>query len=256
MLQIEDIFIKNFIFDTYAAIPNKGGHLALNRMTKELNNNPNECKYCLKIDIKKYFPNINQNILSDMVRRKIKDKDLLFLLDDIIFSTESGLPIGNYTSQYFGNFYLSYFDHWCKETLKLKRYYRYMDDVVVLHGSKEYLHELKSMFDEYLSNNLKIEIKNNWQVFPTFIRGIDFIGYRNFGNYVLLRKSTLKRMKHKFNNINKYINRYNKINHNYWCSINSYNGWIKWCNNYKLYFKYFKPLMPYCEKYYMEVIIK
>ena len=103
MLQIEDMFLNNFIYDTYAAIPNKGGHLALKRIKKSIRKY--DYNYCLKLDVKKYFSNINQEKLKTMLRRKIKCKDTLWLLDNIICSIDNGIPIGNYTSQYFGNFY-------------------------------------------------------------------------------------------------------------------------------------------------------
>ncbi|MCF8012233.1 MAG: RNA-directed DNA polymerase [Clostridiales bacterium] len=254
MLQIQQIFMKTFIYDTYAAIPNKGSHLCLKRMKKEILNNKKECKYCLKVDIKKFFPNIDQDILSKMMRKKIKDKDLLWLLDDIIYSTKKGLPIGNYTSQFFGNFYLTYFDHWCKENLKLKRYYRYMDDIVIFHDSKDFLHEIKSTIDNYLRKNLKVRLKNNWQIFPTFVRGVDFIGYKIYGEYVLLRKSTLKRMKLKISGFLKFAKKTGYITEKMWNSYNSYKGIIKWCNSYSLYKKYFKPLEKYSDKFYKEMI--
>jgi hypothetical protein len=95
-------------------------------------------KYCLKIDIKKFFPNINHNILKKLLRRKIKDNDLLWLLDEIIDSIDGdiGVPIGNYLSQYFANFYLAYFDHWLKEEKKVRYVIRYMDDIVCLTSIK------------------------------------------------------------------------------------------------------------------------
>jgi hypothetical protein len=88
------------------------------------------------MDIKKFYPSITHSILKDIIRKKIKDKKLLFLLDEIIDSTD-GVPIGNYLSQFFANLYLAYFDHWVKEELKAKYYYRYADDLVILSDSKE-----------------------------------------------------------------------------------------------------------------------
>ncbi len=234
MLQIEHIFLNHFIFDTYAAIPKKGGHLAIKRIKKRIEKNPEDSQYCLKIDIKKFFPNIDQDILKKLVRKKIKDKDLLWLIDDIITSIDKGVPIGNYLSQYLGNYYFSFFDHWCKETLKLEAYWRYMDDVVILHKSKEYLHDIYEKMVIYLKEELKLEIKKNWQVFPTYTRGIDFIGYRIFQNYSLLRKSTAKNFKIKM----KKFNKQNELTKSDISSIFSYRGWLIHCNSYNLYNKY------------------
>lgn len=110
---MEDIFVKSFTADTYSCIKGRGIHKCLNSLNIALNDRK-ETKYCLKIDIKKYYPSVDNNILKELLRRKVKDKDLLYLLDNIIDSAE-GLPIGNYLSQYLANFYLTYFDHWIKE---------------------------------------------------------------------------------------------------------------------------------------------
>lgn len=241
MLQIEEVFIKHFIYDTYAAIPKRGMHLALKRLHNSMDHRE-DTKYCLKIDVKKFFPNINTAILKQMIRKKFKDKDLLWLLDDIIDSCK-GVPIGNYTSQYFGNFYLSYFDHWMKEEKKIKHYFRYMDDVIILHHDKNFLHQIRREIEIYLHDNLNLILKENWQVFPTYVRGVDFVGYRSFGDYTLLRKSTAKNLKRKMRKIQKR-NKLNKTDVN---SVMSYKGWIKHCNSYNLETKYIKPLLRRCE---------
>ena len=239
MLQIEPIFIKTFIYDTYAAIPNRGMHLALKRLHKSMKDREGT-QYCLKFDIKKFFPSIDTEILKQLIRRKFKDKDVLWLLDDIIDSTNGqGVPIGNYTSQYFGNFYLTYFDHWMKEEKKCRHYFRYMDDIVVLHHSKEYLHELRKEIEDYLHGNLRLSLKENWQVFPTYVRGVDFVGYRSFGDYTLLRKSTAKKMKRKMRVISKR-GYFKETDLN---SMMSYKGWLEHCDAYNLESKYITPLL-------------
>lgn len=256
MLQIEHILINNFIYDTYASIPSRGIHKGLKRLDKSLKSE--NIKYCLKFDIKKYFPNINHRILKQLIRKKIKDKDLLWLLDEIIDSIDGnkGIPIGNYLSQYFANFYLSYFDHWMKEEKKCKYYFRYMDDIVILHNNKKYLRKLKNEIEQYLDENLDLKLKENWQVFPIDIRGIDFLGYRHFGNFILLRKSTTKEMKIKMKFLLNKCEQGINLTYSEWCSINSYKGWLKWCNSYNLYNKYIKPLEKYERQYYRKYIKK
>ncbi|WP_234111753.1 RNA-directed DNA polymerase, partial [Chryseobacterium sp. R2A-55] len=183
--------------------------------------------YCLKLDIKKFYPNIDHDILKALLRKKFKDADLLWLLDEIIDSAP-GLPIGNYLSQYLANFYLTYFDHWIKEQLRIKYYFRYADDVVILHKDKEYLHEVLKLIKTYFNVNLKLEVKENWQVFPIAKRGIDFVGYVHYHTHVLLRKSIKKR----FAKMLKC--RKNKQ------STASYKGWLKYCNSRNL----MKKLLP------------
>lgn len=254
MLQTEELFNNMFIYDSYAAIKGKGGHKAIKRCRKWLIENPKETKYCLKIDIKKFFPNINQDILYNLVEKKFKDKDLLWLFKDIIYSTESGLPIGNYTSQYLGNYYTNWFDHFCKHKLKIKYMQKYMDDYIFLSSSKEELRQWKYKMDEYLDNNLGLKIKGNWQIFSVEERGIDFIGYRNFGKYVLLRKSITTKFKRQMNGYLKFAKYNGYITENMFISINSYKGWLKWCNSHNLYNTYVLPLLPYLKKYRQEVL--
>ena len=235
---IEPIFIKNFIFDTYSAIPKRGIHLGLQRMHKAMKDRENT-KYCLKMDIKKYYQSIPHEKLKEVLQRKFKDPDLMWLLSDIIDSVPgaTGIPIGNFTSQYFGNFYLSSMDHWLKEKKRVQNYFRYMDDIVILHKNKKYLHWLRKEIQWFLEEQLRLSMKDNWQVFPTFERGVDFLGYRSFGDYTLLRKTTAKKLKERMTEIieGKPLKK-NKEN-----CIASYEGWLKWCDSFRLKMKYLVP---------------
>jgi len=267
---IEPFLIKNLTKDTYSAIPQRGIHQIAKQFTgyyKETKGkkiwipsilvaDPENTAYCLKIDAKKYYPSINHDILKQKYRKIFKDKDLIWLLDEIIDSTEgdTGIPIGNYLSQYSGNMYLSSFDHWLKEEIGIKYYFRYMDDIVILHGSKEFLHNLKNKIDIYFREELRLRVKENWQVFPTKVRGIDFVGYRFFGEYTLLRKSTCKQFKRKMKVINK--KRENNVDPSYtdWCSFNSYKGWLMYCDSYRLSQKYAVPNIEYMKNYYLKEV--
>lgn len=239
ILQIGKILQNSFIYDTYASIKGKGIHDAIKRIRKGLEDKEGT-KYCLKIDMKKYYPNIDNHILYKKLEKKFKDKKLLSLLKQIIFSMgEKGQPIGSLWSQYAGNFYLSELDHLIKEKKGIKYYYRYCDDIVILHSSKEYLHQLRKEIQDYVRKELNLELKGNYQVFPTLVRGLDFLGYRFFDGYTLLRKKTLKGMKRKINKIkNKPILSFSDT-----CSLNSYAGWLKPCNSYYLKLKYLTPLI-------------
>jgi len=236
---IEPVFLRNLIYDTYSALPGRGIHFGLRRLQEALKDKQG-AKYCLKFDVKKYYPSIPHSNLKTALRRKFKDSDLLWLLDEIIDSIdgEKGIPIGNYTSQYFANFYLSPYDHWMKERKKIKYYFRYMDDVVVLHKSKKFLHWLRYETDWYFQKYLGIEIKNDWQVFPTYVRGIDFLGYRSFGDRTLLRKSTTLKFKRAMQRIQN-----GKLDDKAQRTIASYNGWLKWCDSLGLRRKYLEPLL-------------
>ena len=184
---LESIWIPSFTTDTYSCIKGRGIHGAF-RALKSVLRNQKGTKYCLKLDIKKYYPSVDHDVLKSVIRRKIKDKDLLWLLDEIIDSAP-GLPIGNLLSQYLANLFLTPFDHWLKEHLKVKYYFRYCDDLVFLSDNKPYLHRLLAIIRDYLSENLKLEIKSNYQIFPVESRGIDFCGYVFFHTHIRLRKS-------------------------------------------------------------------
>jgi RNA-directed DNA polymerase len=213
---MKPIFVATFTADSYSCIEGKGIHAASEAVKNALHD-VSATQYCLKLDIKKFYPtSIDHAELKKLLRKKIKDANLLWLLDEIIDSAD-GLPIGNYLSQYLANFYLTYFDHWMKETKGIKYYFRYADDLVILSKSKQYLHELLSDIRQQLAQ-LKLTVKDNYQVFPVPARGIDFVGYVHFHEYTLLRKS-----------IKQNFARMMKHNRNA-ASMASYNGWLKWCN--------------------------
>lgn len=218
---LEPIWLKVLIRDTYSAIKGRGVHDGVKRMKGFLQDKRNT-KYCLKLDVKKFYPSIDHEILKQIIRRKIKCKDTLALLDEIIGSAP-GVPIGNYLSQYFGNLYLAYFDHYCKEVLGIKYYARYCDDVVVFHSEKDFLHSAFHNIADYLKSKLGLAINGNHQVFPTRVRGVDFLGYRFFGGYTLVRKSIATTFKQKM-----------KQEQPVSC-IMSYKGWLGHANAYRLW---------------------
>lgn len=235
---IESILLSKLTINTFSSLKGRGIHFGLDRVKKALQDEENT-KYCLKLDIHHYYPSINHTVLKQKYRRIFKDKDLLWILDEIIDSIEmsqgTGIPIGNYLSQWSANIYLNDFDRWLKEEKKCKYVFRYMDDVVILSDSKEELHYLLEEIKDYLGT-IKLELKGNYQIFPTNIRGIDFLGYRIFKDYILLRKSTCKNFKSKMNKINKK----KSLNYSDNCTIQSYIGWLKWCNSYRLKNKYIR----------------
>lgn len=213
---IQPIFVSVFTSDTYSCIKGRGIHAAANSIKSDLQNKEN-ANYCLKIDVKKFYPSIDHEILKSLLRKKFKDKDLLELLDSIIDSAD-GLPIGNYLSQYLANFYLAYFDHWIKEDQKEWSYHRYADDMIFLSNCKRHLHNLLANIKNYLANKLCLELKKNYQVFSVVVRGIDILGYVFRPDFTKVRKS-----------IKQGFARMLKWNYNQ-PSIASYLGWLKHAN--------------------------
>lgn len=286
---IEPFLLANMTADTYSAIPGKGiqpivddlrGHYKTKIVDGKkksvwvpsiLITDEENTRYCYKIDLHHYYQSINHEVLKQKFRKVFKDPELLWLLDEITDSINTateedlielslsgeievdpntGIPIGNYMSQYSGNFYLSSFDHWVKEELHVKHYYRYMDDVVIFASSKEELHEIHRKVTAYTRDYLHLNIKGNYQIFPTKVRGVDFVGYRFFGEYTLLRKSTAINFKRKMRACRKKMENNIPPTYSEWCSFNSYKGWLGNCDSYRLSKKYIEPLIEYMQNYY------
>lgn len=286
---IEPFLVANMTADTYSAIPGKGIQPIVNDLrgyykTKRVDgkkksvwvpsillSDEENTRYCYKIDLHHYYQSINHEVLKQKFRKVFKYPELLWLLDEIVDSINTateedlielslsgeievdpntGIPIGNYMSQYSGNFYLSSFDHWVKEELHVKHYYRYMDDVVIFASSKEELHEIHRKVTAYTRDYLHLNIKGNYQIFPTKVRGVDFVGYRFFGEYTLLRKSTAINFKRKMRACRKKMENNIPPTYSEWCSFNSYKGWLGNCDSYRLFKKYMEPLIEYMQNYY------
>ena len=220
---LKPIMVNRFIPETYACIEGRGQHKASLKCSEYVRRN----QWALKCDIRKFYPSIDQNILSEKLHRIIKDKRFMEIVDGVIFSFPGGknCPIGNYCSQWFGNFYLSYLDSYVKRVLKCKDYERFCDDFILFSNDKRYLSECREKIKEFVQKELLLEF-SKCDLFKTK-QGVDFCGYRHFGKYVLLRKSTAKRMKRRlrriFANKDKYSEDYIKS------SIASTKGWLKHC---------------------------
>lgn len=255
MLKLEDMFNKHLCYHTCASLVWRWWIRISQLMNKYLKDKE-WTKYCLKIDIKKYYPNINHKILKQQLRKKIKDPDVLRLLDMTIdsFPWKKWLPIWSYLSQYLANFYLSRFDHWLKEELHLKYVLRYMDDIVILWPKPSTLRVVYRRMKKYLSWHLWLQIKWNRQIFPTATRWIDYIWYRYFWNYTLLRKDTAKKLKKRFRQISNAYKKWYEMNFKLRCSINSYSWRLLHCDSYRLSHKYITPLVNNMCNYYSKHI--
>lgn len=236
MQNIESLFLRGMYEFCCASIRNRGIHYASRHIKKILVRDRKNTKYCLKLDIKKFYPSINKDILKRKFMRIIKDRDTLDLLDLIVDSSNEGVPIGNYTSQWFANYYLQDLDHYIKEELKAPYYIRYMDDMLIFHRNKKELGKIKKKIKEYLKNE-SLTLKENWQLFKVDSRPIDFIGYRYYRGYTTLRSSNFLRIKRRI----KKIYKKGTINYTDATAVLSYYGWIKHCDSSKFNEKYIKP---------------
>jgi retron-type reverse transcriptase len=208
---IEPLFERSFIYDTYACRKGKGTHAALRRFRDFLKSS----KYVLKCDIRKYFPSIDHKILFGKFTHKIVDEDTLWLINEIInsysveegnpiyfrgdtlftpFDRKRGIPIGNLTSQFFANFYLSDFDHWIKEDLRAGPYVRYVDDFCVFGDDKKRLNDIKLAMSEYLAG-LRLSLHTDKSRVYTLKEGVEFLGFRHLPYTMKVRKENVKRFR-------------------------------------------------------------
>ncbi|MCX6816076.1 MAG: reverse transcriptase domain-containing protein [Candidatus Aenigmarchaeota archaeon] len=242
---IEPIFDNTFIYDSYASRKEKGMHAALKRFDhfkKKVSRNGTPVPYVknnnmvrgwvLKADIRHYFPSVDHNILLDLLRKKISDEKTISQLQKIIkaYANESkGMPLGALTSQLFANVYLNPLDHFVKERLHAKYYLRYLDDFVILHSSRRQLEKMRDEIEKFLSTELKLELHpEKTSIFPLH-NGVNFLGFRCFYHYRLLKKSNLRH----------FLLNLKNGHHN----DKSIEGWIahaSWGNTYNLRKKIFQ----------------
>ena len=233
---MESIWLSIFTSDTFSCIKHRGINGCRKKVVRALKDKEGT-KYCLKIDVKKFYPNIDHEILKQIIRKKIKCQDTLNLLDQIIDSAP-GVPIGNYLSQYFANLYLAYFDHYIKEVAKVKYYFRYADDMVFLHSEKNFLHGLLININDYLESNLNLTLKSNFQIFPIEKRGLDFVGFVFYHSHTAIRKGIKKNFCRKAAKLNQNEN---ITLAQYKMNLCSWLGWIKYSDSKNLLKSIIKP---------------
>ncbi len=190
-------FDKKFIFDSYSCRIGKGTHKAIYRfqlLARRSSKNNTKTVWILKCDIKKFFANIDHEILKNILEKYINDEDVLWLLSQIIDSFNSGLPLGNLTSQLLVNIYMNEFDQFVKRKLKVKYYIRYADDFVIFSQNRTYLQNLIPQISYFLEKELKLSLHPNKVFIKTLASGVDFLGWVNFPTHRILRTSTKERM--------------------------------------------------------------
>lgn len=249
------ILDKQLIFDSYACRIGKGTHAAADRLQYWLRQTERreERYYYLKLDISKYFYRVDHEVLINILKKKIKDEQLLKLLERIINSEDTkfglpagmeadqvpvnerladvGMPIGNLTSQMFANLYLNELDQYAKHNLKLHYYIRYMDDVIILHKDKKYLSEVKEEVERYLKEELHLDLNNKTAIRPASM-GIDFVGFRIWATHRKLKKKTARKIKARIKYLVKELNEGKEVKGTLEKSIASYKGTLKHCDSY------------------------
>lgn len=254
---MEEMFWRGMYEHSYASLPRRGAHKAKKRIEKWIDTDPKNVKYVLKMDVHHFFDSIPHDILKEKLAKKIHDDRMLDLLFKIIDVTDSGIPLGFYTSQWLSNWYMEDFDHFVKEQLHAVYYVRYMDDMVIFGSNKKVLHQIRLAISDYLETNLGLELKGDWQVFRfsytekvtvsdksgTRIvevdrgRFLDFMGFRFYRKRTTLRRSIMLKATRKARRIHKK----SKPTVYDYRQMMSYLGWIDATDTYRMYLKHIKP---------------
>ena len=243
---LKPIIMKSLYPLSLGSIPGGGCHKGMKFIRRWIKHDAGNVKYCLKMDIRKFFDSVDHDILKTFIATKIKDRSMLRLLFTVIDVVDTGLPLGFYTSQWFANWFLSDLDHYIKEVLKAPHYVRYMDDMVIFGPNKRKLHKMRERISDYL-NNLGLEMKSNYQVFRfEYIdkntgkkrgRALDFLGFEFHRNSVILRKNIMLKISRKAKKVSKKV-RATLFD----CrQLVSYNGWLNASDTHGLYINYIDP---------------
>ena len=237
------IFSKGMYTHSYGSIPKRGPHKGKKVIVKWLKKGKH-CKYCAKLDIRKYFDNVRHDVLIKKLRKIIHDEKFLDVLIKIIEVVPVGIPLGFYTSQWIANWYLQDLDHYIKERLRIKHYIRYMDDLILFGNSKKILHNARIFIDISISG-LGLDLKRNWQTFRFEDNGkyrfLDFIGFRFYRNRVTIRKSILLKATRKARRVSKE----SKLRVYSARQMLSYLGYFKHTDTYNMYLERIKPYVNF-----------
>lgn len=204
------LFQKSFIYDSHANQIGKGTLCAIERFEyfkRKVSRNNSRLCYVFKADIRHYFEEVDHDILLEILGRRIKDERVLWLVKQILSNLPApgrfggerpiGMPLGNYTSQFFANVYLNELDLFVKHELKARYYIRYVDDFVILSSSRKQLEEYKERINIFLQKCLLLSLHPHKSKIYDIRRGVPFLGFRIFPYHKLVRKSNLLKFERK-----------------------------------------------------------
>lgn len=242
-----DIFMQGMYEFSCGSVPQRGAHYGKKYIEKWIMTDGRNCKYILKMDIRHFFESVDHDVLKAWLKKKIRDKRMLHILNLIIDGSEQGLPLGFYTSQWLANFMLQPLDHYIKEQLHAVHYIRYMDDMVVFGKNKKELHRMQQDIDRFLHERLNLQMKGNWQVYRfDYVerktgkrkgRPLDFMGFEFWKDKTILRESIMLSCTRKVNRVRKK----DKITWYDATAILSYMGYVTHTDTYAMYEQRIKP---------------
>ncbi len=237
---IKPFIVPKFISTTYACLKDKGTHKAVDEVNSQIRKIKRKYGsfWILKCDIRKFFYSIDPFVLFEIMKKYISDKKLLKFTHLLIFDKREqndniGIPIGNYTSQFFANIYLNELDQFVKRDLKVEYYVRYMDDFILLAKTKSECIFLKKQIEDFLHEKLHLYLNDKSKYYP-YPMGVNFCGYRIFTTHRLLRLNSKKKIKKNVKHWNKLYAKSQLDIHAATLSLNSWIGHSSHCNSYKL----------------------
>jgi len=249
---IAPIFEKDFVYDSYANRVGKGTFKAIERFEyfqRQVSKNFSQNSFVLKADVRKYFDNVNHEILLSVVKKKVNDPNILWLIKVILSNHKTeekgkGMPLGNLTSQFFANVFLNELDHFVKDQLRAKHYIRYVDDFVILDKSPIILQQYMKEIDFFLRNSLKLELHPEKSKIMFMSRGTEFLGMRIFLHHKLIQEKNLRKF---FRKLQLLTFQYDEGKANYDKIYDSLEGWNAYAMNADM-FKLKKKIMQSIEE--------
>lgn len=238
ILQMQRVIMGSAYAHSCGCMPGKGVHYGKKKIEKWIRSDHKNTKYCAKLDIQKYYESAEHAVVKRIIRSRIKDVKMIWLVNTIIDSHHPGLPIGFLTSQWLGNFILQRLDYFIKQTHHVKYYIRYMDDLVLFGSNKKKLHKVVRAIMEFVAGD-GFTIKSTWQVFKVKSRALDVMGFRFFRHKTILRKSLMYRITRKARSI--WRKGYAKPKDA--AAILSYMGWIKHSDTKRMCEKWVKAVV-------------
>lgn len=268
---LKPIFMRSMYEHSYGSIPGRGSHAGRigrkknghrnshtkggkETIEKWIRRDPKGMKYCLKMDIRHYYDSVPRSILKEKLRKLIHDKEFLRVVCAAVDmdGSDTGIPIGFYLSQWFANWYLTGLDHYIKEKLGARHYIRYVDDMVIFGSNKRELHRMRQAIEDYLRDELGLELKRNWRVYlfdyvkknGTHVGSdLDFMGFRFYRDRTVLRREIMLKITRKARRIAKK----QRATLYDCCQMMSFLGWIDCTKTYWMYIRLVKPFVDFHE---------
>lgn len=240
--QLKKIMLPRIYRYACGSIPGRGTHCAAKTMRRWRDGYKGKRFYVAELDLRKFYASVDHDILKDLLRRRIRDRNYLEVLFRVIDACPEGLPLGNYTSPWLANFYLEAADNYILQELKPDHYLRYMDNLYLFSRNKRQLHKAMQLLDDWVQRHRRLRLKDNWQIYrfercDGHGRAINALGFVIHASRMTIRKNILKRIRAKANR----LGRSRRLTYHDACAFLSQVGYIYHTDTYGYYLRHIKP---------------